>query len=156
MNTFEKSLKTLKELFGKDYQFALATSKDNIPSVRIVDTFYDDGSFYIVTYGKSQKTIEVESNCNVSLCNELYRFSGKAYNIGHPLKEENKEIRDELIKAFKPWYFAHNDEADENMCYVKVELETGFIYKDGIGYKLDFKSKEASEFPFDFNIVEIN
>ena len=36
MNTFEKALKTLEELFSKDYQFALATSKDNIPSVRFV------------------------------------------------------------------------------------------------------------------------
>ena len=155
MNTFEKALKTLEELFSRDYQFALATSKDNIPSVRFVDTFYDDGRFYIVTYAKSQKTIEVESNCNVSLCNKLYRFNGKAYNIGHPVKEENKEIRSKLIKVFEPSYFEHNNEDDENMCYIKVELDNGFFYKDGTGYKVNFASKKAEEFPFDFDIVMI-
>ena len=35
MTTYEKSLNVLEELFAKDYQFALATSNDNIPSVRI-------------------------------------------------------------------------------------------------------------------------
>ena len=133
MNTFEKALKTLEELFSRDYQFALATSKDNIPSVRFVDTFY----------------------CNVSLCNKLYRFNGKAYNIGHPVKEENKEIRSKLIKVFEPWYFEHNNEDDENMCYIKVELDNGFFYKDGTGYKVNFASKKAEEFPFDFDIVMI-
>ena len=99
---------------------------------------YDDGYFYIVTYAKSQKTIEVESNCNVSLCNKLYRFNGKAYNIGHPLKEENRQIRSRLIKAFEPWYFAHNNEDDENMCCIKVELDNGFFYKDGTCYRINF------------------
>ncbi|MVX65387.1 pyridoxamine 5'-phosphate oxidase family protein, partial [Clostridium chromiireducens] len=55
MTTYEKSLNVLEELFAKDYQFALATSNDNTPSVRFVDTFYDKSTFYIVSYAKSQK-----------------------------------------------------------------------------------------------------
>lgn len=47
MTIYEKSLNILTELFAKDYQFALATCDDNVPSVRFVDTFYDDGEFYI-------------------------------------------------------------------------------------------------------------
>ncbi|GLC30173.1 pyridoxamine 5'-phosphate oxidase family protein [Clostridium omnivorum] len=156
MNTYEKSLNVLKELFAKDYQFALATSSDNIPSVRFVDTFYDDGAFYIVTYAKSQKVQEIEKNSEVSMCNKLYRFSGTAYNIGHPLYEKNHEIREKLIKVFDPWYFAHNDENDESMCYVKIELRQGFFYKDGTGYKVDFKNKKAEEFPFAFDIVMVD
>lgn len=121
MTTYENSLKVLKDLFARDYQFALATSKENIPSVRFIDTFYDDGTFYSVSYSKSQKVKEVEENPEISLCNKLYRFSGKAYNIGHPLSEENQQIREKLIRVFEPWYFAHNNESDENMCYVKIE-----------------------------------
>lgn len=153
MKIFERSLSVLEELFAKDYQFALATSKDNLPSVRFIDAYYDDGAFYIVTHAKSQKTIEIENNPKISMCNELYRFSGTAINIGHPLLVENSVIREKLIKVFEPWYFAHNNENDENMCYIKIKLERGFFYLNGTGYKVDFQNKEAEEFPFTFEIV---
>lgn len=156
MTVYENGLNVLEELFAKDYQFALATSKDNIPSVRFVDTFYDNGAFYIVSYAKSQKVKEIEKNSEVSLCNKLYRFTGAAYNIGHPLSEQNRGIREKLIKAFEPWYFAHNNENDESMCYVKIELKQGFFYKDGTGYKADFINKKAEEFPFEFDVVMID
>jgi uncharacterized pyridoxamine 5'-phosphate oxidase family protein len=156
MTTYKKSLNVLKELFAKDYQFALATSNDNIPSVRFIDTFYYGDAFYIVTYAKSQKVQEIENNSEVSMCNKLYRFSGIAYNIGHPLCEENHAIREKLIKAFDPWYFTHNNENDESMCYVKIELKQGFFYKDGTGYKVDFENKKAEEFPFTFDIKIID
>ena len=152
MTTFEKSLNILKELFAKDYQFALATSSDNTPSVRFVDTFYDDDAFYIVTYAKSQKVMDIEKNPKISFCNQMYRFSGTACNIGHPLSKENHDIREKLIKVFEPWYFLHNNENDENMCYVKIILKNGFFYKDGTGYKVDFEKKQAEEFPFVFDI----
>ena len=115
MNTYEKALLVMDELFAKDYQFAMATVKGDTPSVRFIDTFFEDGLFYIVTYSKSQKVQEVKDNSQVSLCNKLYRFSGNAYNIGHPLLLENSAIRGKLIKVFEPWYFAHNNENDENM-----------------------------------------
>lgn len=151
MEIYEKALFTMNELFAKDYQFAMATVKDNIPSVRFVDTFFEDDSFYVVTYSNSQKVRELEDNSQVSLCNEFYRFSGNAYNIGHPLLLENREIREKLIKVFEPWYFAHNNENDENMCYVKIELKEGFLYKDGIGYKVNFQLKEVEQIPFDLD-----
>lgn len=156
MTTFEKSLNVLAELFAKDYQFALATSNDNVPSVRFVDTFYDNGAFYIVSYAKSQKVKEIENNHKISMCNKLYRFTGTAYNIGHPLSEKNHAIREKLTKAFEHWYFEHNNESDENMCYMKIELKQGFFYKDGTGYKVDFENRKAEEFPFTFDIVMVD
>jgi len=153
MNAYEKAQKVMVELFQKDYQFALATSKDNNPSIRYIDTYYTEDIFYVVTYALSQKVREIMENSQVSLCHELHRFRGKAYNIGHPLKEENLEIRDKLIDVFQPWYFAHNNESDENMCYLKIVLEEGFVCKDGIGYKVNFKDKTAEEFPFELGVV---
>jgi uncharacterized pyridoxamine 5'-phosphate oxidase family protein len=153
MTTYEKALEVMNELFAKDCQFALATSKDNVPTVRMIDTFFEDDSMYIVTHSKSNKVLELEENSQVSLCNMLYRFSGNAYNIGHPLHFENRKIREKLIKVFEPWYFAHNNENDQDMCYIKIELISGFFNKDGIGYKVDFKRKEVVQFPFDSDIV---
>ena len=156
ITTYEKSLNVLEELFAKDYQFALATSNDNIPSVRLVDAFYNSGAFYIVSYVKSQKVKDIEKNSEISMCNKLYRFSGNACNIGHPLSEGNYAIREKLINVFEPWYFVHNNENDENMCYVKIELKQGFFYKDGTGYKVDFENRKAEEFSFTFDIVIID
>lgn len=155
MDTFEKSLIVMNELFAKDYQFVLATTNNEVPSVRFVDTFYDNECFYIVTYAKSKKVQEIEINKNVSLCNKSYNFKGFAYNQGHPLNPQNSEIRKKLISAFEPWYFKHNNENDENMCFLKVELTNGFFYKDGTGFKVDFKNKVAEEFPFIFDIFLI-
>ncbi|MDO5292544.1 MAG: pyridoxamine 5'-phosphate oxidase family protein [bacterium] len=156
MSTYQTSLTVLEELFQRDYQFVLSTCKNNMPSSRCVDTYYSDGSFWIVTYAKSQKVTEIMHNPYVSLCSNLFRFSGKAYNCGHPLQEENAAIRSELIKAFEPWYFKHNDEGDQAMCYVKVELEHGFFFKDGKGYEVDFLAQEAKEFPFKTDIMLLN
>lgn len=153
MSTYEKALQVMSELFARDHQFAMATVKGNIPSVRFVDTFYDEGSFYVVTYSSSQKVQELVENSQVALCDKLYRFDGNAYNIGHPLLPDNREIRERLIVVFEPWYFAHNNENDENMCYIRIELSKGFFYKDGVGYRLNFRMKEAEQFPFDSDIV---
>lgn len=136
--------------------FHLLHHKDNIPSLRVVDTYYDDGIFWIVTYGKSTKVIQIESNSNAAIGKNFYSFTGKAYNAGHPLKEENKEIREKLIKVFEPWYFAHNNENDENMCYVKFKPEYGFFHKNGTGYKVNFIEKAVETFPFAPDIADIN
>ncbi len=148
MTTFEKSMQVLSNLFGRDFTFVLATAKDNRPSVRVVDTFYDGSVFWMVTYTRSNKVREIMENPHVALCNNFHIFKGKAYNTGHPLRAENQAIREILIKEFAPWYFAHNDENDEHMCYVRIEPETGVFHKDGTGYRVDFVHQTAEEFPF--------
>ena len=83
MSTYEKSLSVLTELFAKDCQFSLATAKDNVPSLRVVDTYYQDGAFWIVTYGKSHKVQEIMGNPHVALCSGFYSFTGLAHHAGH-------------------------------------------------------------------------
>lgn len=45
----------LQERFGKDSVIALATIEDGKPWVRNVNAFYEDGAFYVITYGLSNK-----------------------------------------------------------------------------------------------------
>lgn len=149
MGNYENAIKAMRELFERDYQFALATSDNNVPSVRFVDTYFDGNSFYVVTYAKSQKVKEILKNPSVALCGrKAFVFYGKANKIGHPLLPENKLIREKLIVAFEPWYFKHNNENDENMCYIKIEPSNGFFHKDGTGYKINFDDTTVEEFPF--------
>lgn len=155
MNEYNQSLTVMNALFARDCQFAFATASQYVPSVRIVDTFYHDGDFYIVSYANAQKVKEIEQNPHVALCRHLYKFSGTAVNIGHPLLPQNEAIRAKLIEVFAPWYFAHNNEQDAQMCYIRVSVTRGFFYKDGHGFDVDFVSKTAKMFPFEDNIDDI-
>ncbi len=156
MTDYENAISVMKELFGRDYQFALSTARNTIPSSRYVDTYFDGESFYIVTHKLSRKAAEIADNPNVSLCcQRMHAFSGQAYLIGHPLDPENAAIRSALIKAFEAWYFKHNNEADGNMCYIKINPTAGFCQKDGVGYKINFTERTVQAFPFTFNMVLI-
>lgn len=148
MRAYSECLEVLQQLFGREYSFMLATVKNNEPSVGMVDTIYEDGAFWIVTYATAGKADDISSNPNVALANRFHNFKGKAYYMGHPLKPENRKIRERMIQAFHGWYFRHNNEGDENMCYVKVVPEKGFVHKDGAGYLINFVEKSVRKTPF--------
>lgn len=144
----------MKELFGRDYRFALATVNGDIPSQRYVDTYFDGEYFYIVAYGFSQKVRDMRKNPNISLCTRsAHSFSGIAEIIGHPREPHNAAIRETLISVFEKWYFLHNNEDDENMCYIRVKPRAGFFHRDGTGYNVDFVNKTAQAVPFVFSVV---
>lgn len=153
MDNYEIAMKIMEKLFSRDYQFAMATTTCNAPSLRFIDVFYDKAAFYIVTYSDTRKVKEITINPNVVLCSRRgYSFKGKAFNIGHPLLLENSDIRNKLIKAFESWYFKHNNE-NEDICVLKIELENGYIHKDGMGYNINFIDKTVNAVPFKFDIV---
>lgn len=153
MDDYEITIALMEKLFSRDYQFAMATDVSGVPSIRFVDTYFDDGVFYIVTHTNANKAKEIAINPNMALCSRKgHSFKGKAYNIGHPLLPENTEIRIKLIKAFEAWYFNHNDENDD-ICILKIVLESGFFHKDGIGYKIDFINETVEKIPFVFDTV---
>lgn len=153
MDNYENAITLMEELFSRDYQFAMATTVNDIPSLRFIDAYFDNGAFYAVTYANTDKVKEIAVNPNVALCSRKgYSFSGKAYNIGHPLLPENSEIRSKLINAFEAWYFKHNNENDD-ICILKIEPERGFIHKDGIGYKINFIAKTVETASFNFDTV---
>ena len=60
------------ERFGKDSIIALATANDNIPYVRSVDAFYEDGAFYVLTHGLSGKMRQIEQNSTVAISGEWF------------------------------------------------------------------------------------
>lgn len=52
----------MKERFGKDSILSLATCVEGVPYVRTVNGYYEDGAFYIITYGLSNKMKQLEKN----------------------------------------------------------------------------------------------
>lgn len=51
----EEAEKIMTERFGKDTVIALATVENEIPYVRYVNAYYENGAFYVITYALSNK-----------------------------------------------------------------------------------------------------
>lgn len=153
MNYFNESIHVMKELYGKDVPMTLATINEGKPNVRVVDTYFDGNAFYVSSYKLSKKCREIEKNSNVALNHNLFVAHGVAEDIGNPLEVRNKEIREKLIIAFKPWYEKHVNEVDENTCYIKISLTDAIIFANNYKYYIDFKSKEASREDFVIDII---
>lgn len=138
MSMYEEGLKLIDEKFGngKDNNISLATialepSADGkpCPNVRVVDAYYENGTFYVVTYGKSNKMLQIAQNSEVSVAasSEMFTACGVGENLGWVLDSKNAEIRNKLRKAFSDWYDMANNEKDENCVFLAIHLTKGIL-----------------------------
>ena len=79
----------LLERFGKDSIISLATAMDDVPYVRTVNAFYDSGAFYVLTYGLSNKMIQIKNNPTVAISGDWFTAHGKGINLGYFGKAES-------------------------------------------------------------------
>ena len=63
-----KAHEIMVERFGHDTPISLATIDQNIPAVRIVNSYYEKGSFYTITYALSNKIKQIEAHPTVAIC----------------------------------------------------------------------------------------
>ncbi|MBW4844823.1 MAG: pyridoxamine 5'-phosphate oxidase family protein [Lachnospiraceae bacterium] len=138
MSNYEEGLKLIEEKFGngKDNIISLATIAREPgangmprPVVRSVDAYYEDGTFYVVTHGKSNKMQQISQNSEVSVsgCFEMFTANGVGKNLGWVLDPKNAEIRTKLRTAFSEWYDMANNEKDENCCFLAIRLTKGTL-----------------------------
>ena len=129
----------MNERFGKDNIIALATVDCDMPAVRNVDAYYEDGAFYIITYALSGKMKQLEKNNKVAIAGEWFTAHGKGINLGYFGKAENKAIAEKLRNAFAEWIDnGHNNFEDENTCILCIELTDGVLFSHGTRYEIDF------------------
>ena len=69
--------KRMMERFGKDTVIALATIEKEVPYVRYVNAYYENGAFYIITYALSNKIKHIENNPAVAIAGEWFTAHGK-------------------------------------------------------------------------------
>ncbi|MDE6845683.1 MAG: pyridoxamine 5'-phosphate oxidase family protein [Lachnospiraceae bacterium] len=138
-NLTSEAKQIMDERFGKDNIIALATVDGNIPYVRNVDAFYEDGAFYVITYALSNKMEQIEKNPAVAIAGDWFTAHGKGINLGYFGKAENKDIADKLKKAFYTWIDnGHNNFDDENTCILCIQLTDGVLFSHGTRYDIDF------------------
>ena len=155
MSTYEEGLKIIEERCGnnKDNVISLATiatevSADGnpIPIVRDVDAYYEDSVFYVITYAKSNKMLQIAQNKEVAFSVNFEWFSGNGIgeNLGWVLDPKNAELRTKLRTVFAAWYDDANNEKDENCCILAIRLTRGTVIKDhgAVRYNIDFVNKK--------------
>ena len=129
----------LLERFGKDSIVSLATAVNNIPYVRSVDAFYEDGAFYILTHGLSGKMQQIAQNPIVALSGEWFTAQGQAISMGYFGKPENAPIAEKMRQVFAAWINnGHNNFADPNTCILCIRLTSGVLFANGHRYEIDF------------------
>ena len=128
--------KIMIERFGKDTVISLATVEHEVPYVRNVNAYYEDGSFYIITYALSNKIKQIEKNPNVAIAGDWFTAHGKGNNLGYFGKKENHIIAEKLKIAFAEWIDnGHNNFDDENTIILCVELTDGLLLSHGTRYE---------------------
>lgn len=155
MDRFEEGLELIQESCGngKDNIIALATvvvdkslGGSPQPYVREVDAYYEEGVFYVTTWGESNKMIQITRNKEVAftVCQEGISGIGIGENLGWVLDAKNAEIRTKLRRAFSQWYDHANNEQDENCVILAIRMTKGMIFRDegAIRYNLDLVNKK--------------
>ena len=132
MNWNQEAEEIMRERFGGDALMALATCRENIPSVRTVNATYLEGCFYIITHGLSRKMEDIQKNPTVALSGEWFTCRGTAESLGWFCREENKALAAHLRQAFASWIDnGHNDFADENAIILQVRVTDAVLLSHG-------------------------
>jgi len=145
MSNYENAINIMTERFGKDSLIAIATKDGERLSNRMVDAYYENGTFYISTNAQSNKVKHIEVNPEVAVCAvDWFSGHGIGKNLGWVLEPQNAEIRSKLREAFE-WYDHANNEQDKNCCILEIRLIDGMLIKDhhAIRYQIDFVNKSA-------------
>ena len=133
--------KILTERFSRDTLIALATSENNMPSVRTVDAYYDHGAFYVLTHALSNKMKQIEKNPNVAISGDWFTAKGKGLNMGYFCKKENKKIADKMREYFAAWIDnGHNNFEDENTVILQIKLTEGVLVSNDQWIQIDFSN----------------
>ena len=135
----KKAQEIMDERFGYDTLIALATIDEGVPNVRTVNSYYEDGKFYIITHALSGKMKQIEKNSTVAICGEWFSAHGVGKNVGHICEKNNEEIADKLRIVFAEWYDnGHVDESDPNTCILRISLTDGILFSHGTRYDIEF------------------
>ena len=133
----------LKERFGHDTLLSLATVDGDQPFVRTVNAYYEDGAFYVITHGLSNKMKQIAKNPRVAVSGDWFTAQGVGVNLGYFGKAENRELAETLRRAFAEWIDnGHNDFSNENTCILCVRLTHGVLFSHGTRYDLDVTGEE--------------
>ena len=135
-NLCKEAEQIMIERFGRDTIIALATTENEMPYVRYVNAYYENGAFYIITHALSNKMQHIKDNPVVAIAGEWFTAHGNGIRLGYFGKIENGMIAEKLKKVFTEWIDnGHTDFDDENTIILRVELTDGLLFSHGTRYE---------------------
>lgn len=143
MDVFREALSVMDELYGKDTAMPLATVNNGKANLRVVNAYYKGRAFYITTHALSNKMREIAANPSVAINHDLFVAHGLGENIGSPLDDKNKELREELRRVFCAFYDKHVNERDKNTCILKIKLTDALLFARDFKYLINFEDQTA-------------
>ena len=133
----EEAESIMAERFGRDTVIALATVEGGVPYVRYVDAYYEDGSFYVVTYALSNKMRHLAGGSSAAIAGDWFTAHGKGVNMGAFGSVDNRALAEKLESVFSAWI--HNGDSDltsTDTVILKIELTDGVLLSHGARYEL--------------------
>ena len=135
-NLCKEAEQIMIERFGRDTIIALATTENEMPYVRYVNAYYENGAFYIITHALSNKMQHIKADPVVAIAGEWFTAHGNSIRLGYFGKIENGMIAEKLKKVFTEWIDnGHTDFDDENTIILRVELTDGLLFSHDTGYE---------------------
>lgn len=136
----EETAALLAERFGKDSLVALATTENGAPRVRVVNAYYEDGAFYVLTHALSGKMRQLAQDPRASIAGEWFTANGEGRSLGFVGRPGNQAIAARLRQAFAGWLGnGHTDLADENTHILCIRLADGVLFSHGARFDIDFR-----------------
>lgn len=99
----DRTRQLMAERFGHDNVIALATLDGGFPAVRYVNAYFEDGSFYVVTWGGSNKLRQLRENPNASLAGEWFAAHCLGEDLGAFGETKNAAPAAKLRRVFSAW-----------------------------------------------------
>lgn len=125
--------------FGHDNLIALATVSGTNPAVRAVNSYYENGSFYVITNACSGKIAQLSENPSAAICGDWFTANGIGENLGWIGEERHADLADKLRTVFAEWYDnGHTSEEDRNTIILRIKLTDGILFHHGERYHIDF------------------
>lgn len=129
----------MNDRFHKDSLIAVATMDGTTPCVRAVNSYYEDGCFYTVTYALSGKMKQIAVNPMVAVCGDWFTGHGIGENLGWIRDERNTQLAQKLRSAFASWYDnGHTNEEDLNTVILRIRMTDGILLHHGARFDIDF------------------
>ena len=143
-NCFKRAQEVMHDNFGHVVEMCLASCVENNVSVRDLNTYYNDGKFYVLSKSSNSLMHDIAVNPRVGLCHGSHNIYGTARSLGHPLEAKNAALRKKKKKQFSLNYDEYVAEHDTEMRIVEIAVTTAETFTRYHRYEIDFVKGEAT------------
>ncbi len=144
VNYFDRGVEVLRENFGHMVEMCLASTSNNMISIRDLHAIFTDGKMYVLSKVGNKLMRDIEVCPNVALCHGASSMQGVATSVGHPCEQQNAELRKMLKRQFGLDYSEYVEESNPDMRIVEITLTHAETYTRYHHYEIDFANSTAT------------